>query len=158
MRFYITKRTNFSEADRLIEMYYDGLTTVEEEKRLHKFLMQTDLPEKYRAEQAMFGYLKTSIKQTKFLFPVYLQRVAVVALILTSAFTIQTLVVGQNTAYAIVNGKKITNKVEIETIAMNSLREITSTNNEVEEGLNAINNTKIVEQQLEVFNSMDDLK
>jgi hypothetical protein len=82
----------------------------------------------------------------------------VVVLILTSAFTIQTLVVGQNTAYAIVNGKKITNKVEIETIAMNSLREISSTNNEVEEGLNAINNTKIVEQQLEVFNSMDDLK
>jgi hypothetical protein len=158
MRFFITKKTSFAEADKLIERYYDGLTTVEEEQKLHKFLMQTDLPEKYRAEQAMFGYLKANKKPTKFLFPVYLQRVAVVALILTSAFTIQTLVVGQNTAYAIVNGKKITNKADIETIAMNSLREITSTNNEVEEGLNAINNTKIVEQQLEVFYSIDNLK
>jgi len=158
MKLYIPKKISISEADRLIEKYYDGLTTVAEEQKLHKFLMKPNLPDKYRAEQAVFGYLKADKKKNKIMFPAYLQRVAVVALILTSAFTIQTLVVGQNTAYAIVNGKKITNKADIENIAMNSLREITSTNNEVEEGLNAINNTKIVEQQLEVFNSMDDLK
>jgi len=158
MKLYIPKKISISEADRLIEKYYDGLTTVEEEQKLHKFLIQRNLPDKYRAEQAMFGYLKADKKKSKILLPTYLQRVAVVAIIFTTAFTIQTLVAGQNTAYAIIDGKKITNKADIENIAMNSLREITSTNNEVEEGLNAINNTKIVEQQLEVFNSMDDLK
>jgi hypothetical protein len=41
---------------------------------------------------------------------------------------------------------------------MKSLREISSTNNEVEQGLKSINNSEIVQQQLEVFNGLDELK
>ena len=44
------------QADLLIERYYEGLTTGQEENQLRAFLSRTDLPEIYRAEQAMFGY------------------------------------------------------------------------------------------------------
>ncbi len=158
MKLYKSKKINFSEADWLIERYYDGLTTVEEERKLQQFLSQSNLPEKYKAEQAMFGYLKGEKKPVKIIIPIYLRRAAMVAIILTTAFTIQTLVVGQNSGYAMVNGKKITDKTEIRNIAMNSLHEISSTNNEVEDGLNSINNSEIVQQQLEVFNGLEDLK
>lgn len=158
MKLYIAKKLNYTEADMLIERYYDGLTTVEEEKKLQQFLSQPNLPEKYRAEQAIFGYFRKEEQKNKIIFPAYLRRVAVVALILTTAFTVQNLIAGRSNGYAIVNGKKITDKTEIKTMAMNSLREISSTNNEVEDGLNAINNNEIVEQQLAVFNEPMDLK
>lgn len=158
MRLYKSKIINFSEADRLIEKYYDGLSTVEEERKLQQFLAQAKLPEKYKAEKAMFGYLKPVPTKAKMIFPVYLRQAAMVALVLTAAFTIQTFVYAGGSGYAIVNGKKITNTTEIKKIAMKSLREISSTNNEVEQGLKSINNSEIVQQQLEVFNGLDELK
>ncbi|MFZ4581460.1 MAG: hypothetical protein ACOYM7_02310 [Paludibacter sp.] len=158
MRLFKSKIINFSEADRLIEKYYEGLSTVEEEQKLQQFLVQAKLPEKYKAEQAIFGYLKPAQTKARIVFPLYIRQAAMVALVLTAAFTIQTFVYAQGSGYAIVNGKKITNTSEIKRIAIKSLREISSTNNEVEQGLKSINNSEIVQQQLEVFNGLDELK
>ena len=47
---------NFEQADKLIEKYYDGLTTVAEEKKLGYFLSQPNLPEQYKVERDILGF------------------------------------------------------------------------------------------------------
>jgi len=58
MRLKLKKTITAQEADALINKYYDGATTNTEEERLRRFLRQTGLPSKYRAEQAIFGYFE----------------------------------------------------------------------------------------------------
>lgn len=156
MKLFFKHRINGEQADRLIEKYYDGFTTVEEEKMLQQFLSQQGLPEKYKAEQAMFAYLKPEQKSKT--LPVYLRYAAVAALLLTGAFTIQTFVTTSGGGYAYIDGKKVTDKDKITEIAMASIREVTSSNNEVEQGLSEINNSELIEQQLDVFSGLDNLK
>lgn len=155
MKFFIKNRIKQDEADRLIEKYYEGCTTVEEEQLLQQFLSQPTLPEKYKVEQAMFAYLKPAPKSRT--LQVYLRYAAVAALLLTGAFSIQTFVTSTTDGYAYINGKKVTDKEQIAEIAMASMRDVTS-NNEVEQGLNEINNYELVEQQLDVFSGLENLK
>ena len=42
--------------ERLIEKYYDGTTRISEENEMRELLQREDLPEKFGAEAAMFGY------------------------------------------------------------------------------------------------------
>ncbi|MDD2798139.1 MAG: hypothetical protein PHV20_06055 [Bacteroidales bacterium] len=42
--------------DLLIEKYFEGETTLSEEKRLHRFFQQKNLPTIYEAEKAMYNY------------------------------------------------------------------------------------------------------
>ncbi len=154
MKIYKSKKISTREADELIERYYDGLTTVEEERKLHQFLSQPSLPEKYAAEQAMFGYFKAKKVVQKRQLPIYMRWVAMIAIIFTSVYTFQTLNASQLKSYAIVNGKKITNTEKIKAIALTSINEISSTNSEVEESLKAINPNKLVNEQLDVFNNL----
>ena len=50
-------KAEYEAIDRLIEKYYEGMTSVEEEKRLQAFLSRTGLPEKYAPEQAIWEKL-----------------------------------------------------------------------------------------------------
>ena len=156
MKLFFKHRIKQEEADRLIEKYYDGYTTVEEEKMLQQFLSQSELPEKYKVEQALFTYLKPVRKNKT--FPVYLRYAAVAALLFTGAFTIHTYVTTSADGYAYIDGKKVTDKAKITEIAMASICEVTSSNNEVEQGLTEINNSELVEQQLDVFSGLENLK
>jgi hypothetical protein len=154
MKRFTSRKISPKEADALIEKYYEGLTTVEEEKKLHQFLSQPSLPAKYYAEQAMFGYFKTRETVEKRQFPMYLRWVAMIAIVFTTVYTFQTIHASQLKSYAIVNGKKTTNQAEIKAIARTSIKEISSTNSEVEESLKAINPNKLVNEQLDVFNNL----
>lgn len=154
MKISLSKKLSAREADRLIEKYYDGLTTVEEERKLHAFLSQPSLPEKYDAERAMFGFFKTKKTVSKRLFPIYLRWVAMIAIVFAAASTFQTINTNQQTNYAFVNGEKITNTTKIKAIALNSIQEISSTNTEIEEGLKALNSNKLINEQLETFSNL----
>jgi hypothetical protein len=44
--------------ENLIDKYYAGTTSVSEENEMHELLQREDLPEKFGAEAAMFGYYK----------------------------------------------------------------------------------------------------
>ena len=46
---------NLHELDILIEKYFNGESSVEEESRLNDLLESADLPEKYFAEKEMFA-------------------------------------------------------------------------------------------------------
>jgi hypothetical protein len=144
-----------NEADRLIEKYYEGLTSVAEEKKLQQFLSQQKNPNKYAAEKAMFAYLKPETKAV--IIPYYMRYAAAVAVLLISTFSIQNFMAQNTHAYAYVDGKKITDKAQITAIAKASIREV-SDNNEVEEKLQEINNSELVEKQLEVFSNPENNK
>jgi hypothetical protein len=47
---------NTEELNRLIEKYYSGYSTEEEEKNIREYFNTNDVPEGYEAEKAIFGY------------------------------------------------------------------------------------------------------
>lgn len=49
------------ELNRLLEKYYSGESTVEEEGALRSFFTETDMPEDYDAEKVIFGYYSDSM-------------------------------------------------------------------------------------------------
>lgn len=49
------------ELNRLLEKYYSGASTVEEEETLRSLFSGSDIPEGYEAEKAVFGYYSASM-------------------------------------------------------------------------------------------------
>lgn len=154
MKIRIKNKISFSEADKLIERYYDGLTSVGEEKQLQSFLSESTLPERYRPEQAIFGYFDGKKKKVRFSIRPYIRWASVAAVLLCSIFITQLYVNEQNSDYAYVNGEKMTNLSEIKLQALASLSDIGTKNNEVADGLKNLNNNELIEQQLEVFSGL----
>lgn len=154
MKLKIKHKLSFSEADMLIERYYEGLTTVEEEKRLRCFLSQRNLPERFEPEQAILGYFNHKKEKVHFSLLLTIRwasAVAVVALIIVGS---QLLAIGKKSNYAYIDGKKTTDVREIKSQALASLSDILSSKDEVAEGLKNINSNELVEQQLNVFSGL----
>lgn len=62
---------SIQEAEVLLEKYYDGLTGKEEERLLHDFLAREDVPERFHAEKAMFGYFDKQKKAQMMLSKIF---------------------------------------------------------------------------------------
>jgi hypothetical protein len=155
MIFNIKHKLNFSEADMLIEKYYEGLTTVEEEKQLRDFLSQPSLPERFEPEQAILGYFNHKKQKTHFsLLPTirWASAAAVIALIIIGS---QLFVIERQSNYAYIDGKKVTDVREIKSQALASLSDISSSTDEVAEGLKSINGNELIQQQLDVFSGLE---
>jgi hypothetical protein len=58
----MSRTISIQEAEVLLEKYYDGLTSKEEERLLHDFLAREDVPARFHAEKAMFGYFDNQKK------------------------------------------------------------------------------------------------
>jgi len=141
----------FGEADALIEKYYDGFTTVEEEKRLQAFLSQNGLPERYAAEQAIFGYFKNRKSKQAFTLRPYLKWAGSVAAVFVILVAGLQFIQPTYASYAYVNGKKITDLDQVKVQALNSLNNVSGKNNEVKQTLNDITDNQLIKQQLDVF-------
>lgn len=151
------QKISYAEADRLIERYYDGETTVAEEKLLQEFLMSDRLPQKYDAEKAIFGYLKSrkEVAGKSFVAPVYVRWAAVVALLLSVGLSTMLYTERVPDNYAMVNGKLITDNNTLQDLMNSSIADISDNNNEVQQSLNEINNTNLINEQLEVFSGIE---
>lgn len=72
--------------DALLEKYFEGQTTVQEERVLQHFFQQKNVPEKYKAEQAMFDYFATAKGNQTVRIPLYrklwVQSVAAAAVVI----------------------------------------------------------------------------
>jgi|LSQX01.1.fsa_nt_gb hypothetical protein len=150
----IVKRNNLSlqEAEKLIEKYYEGKTSVAEEKVLRAYLSGKNVPPQFEAEKAILGYFASEKKKkTTHLVPNALKWVAsaaaVAAIFLGILFTHQP----SATSYAYVNGKKITDKDKIIALAQTTVGNLLSETDEVEKGLKNIQSDQIIESQLDVF-------
>jgi len=149
MKINIKHKLSFGEADKLIEKYYDGLTTVDEEKQLQNFLMQANLPERYKAEQAILGYFDQKKKKRHFGIQPYIRWASAAAIIVTVMFSVQFFIEGNQSNYAYIDGKKITDVEQVRGFAENSLKSISD-----DEALNETYNMdskEIMKQQLGAF-------
>ena len=147
---------SFAEADRIIERYYEGESTVAEEKLLQKFLSSEKLPAKYDAERAIFGHFKPekAVVSQRFILPGYTKWAAAIALTFTVGLS--TLLYTERTpeSFAMIDGIMVTDNSTIHELMISSIAEV-SDNNEVEESLNNINNTNLINEQLEVFSGIE---
>ena len=130
-------------ADELIVRYYDGETTCEEEELLRVFLKQKNLPPKYDVEKAIFGYFepKSTVKTPSVTFrPFYRSAAAAVIAGLIGFAVFRNVSESKNFAY--VDGKKITNIENIQSLANSSLGDVSS------------DNDNVVEEQLSQFSEV----
>ena len=156
MKIRVKHTISCEQADKLITKYYDGYTTAEEEKQVRYFLSQADLPAKYQAEQAIFGYFeKEKPKKFVFIIPNYLKWAS-------SAAVITAIVIGfmfSNRAatanYAYVDGKKITDEKVIISLAQTTVNNLVSINTELEAGLDNIRENDMIESQLDAFSGIE---
>ncbi|MEI7677586.1 MAG: hypothetical protein WCJ03_12475 [Bacteroidales bacterium] len=124
---------NTERIDQLLENYFEGQTTVQEEKELQRFFRQNNLPEKYRAEKAMFDYYAAEkarkVKKVPFYRTLWVQTVAAAAVIIL-AFGLflqmpqgQALISGRS--YMIKNGKVINDPDLVRKEAIKALDDVT---------------------------------
>ncbi len=154
----IMKRNNISlqEAEKLIERYYEGETSVAEENLLCEYLSGKNVPARFEAEKAILGYFASEKKKKSvWLIPNNLKWIAsaaaVAAIFLAILFSNQP----SATSYAYVDGKKITDKDKIFALAQTTVGNLMSGMNEVEIGLENIESGQTIESQLDVFAGME---
>lgn len=137
MRLKLKKTITAQEADALINKYYDGTTTNTEEERLRRFLRQEGLPYKYRAEQAIFGYFEQqAVCKGRAVRLVNICRAAaMVAVVALAGAALYKFAKPDYKAVAYVDGRQITDKKTVKTLAENTLDNVLAADNTIEEQL-----------------------
>lgn len=138
------------EAGILLERYYEGETSLQEEQKLHHFLSQNNLPERFNADRAIFGYWDKQRKKKKtVVLPII--RWAAVAAMFGLVFLAKGLIPEKQENYAYIDGKKYTNAEFIVEQAMNSLNTISTSCNEVENSAEGLKGDDLVDHVLQSF-------
>ena len=144
---------SLAEADGMIEKYYDGLTSVAEEKELRSFLSQPNLPEQYKVERDILGFFeekKKKRKPTVQLIP-FKRWSSVAAVLIVGVFCIKFYMTAYPTNFVYVDGEKITDVSQVKQNALASLNDLSS--DEVADGLNSLNDSELIDQQHSVFSN-----
>lgn len=145
---------NYAEADQLIERYYDGLTSGEEENQLRTFLSQNNLPERYRTEQDIFGYFSNKKVKRTFSIQPYIRWASAAAVVLIAMVSVHLFSMKNNQSFAYIDGQRITDVHAIKSQALASLSDVSTGNVEIENGINDLNN-HLPEQELNVFAGLE---
>jgi hypothetical protein len=156
MQFFSKQITiSAAEADALLEKYYEGFTSAEEERLLHLFLSQPGLPERYGADRAMMGYFgseKQAVKPVKRTVIIPMIRWAsVAAALIGGIFLVRSMMMEKSQCYAYVDGVKVTDMTAVKAEAMQSIDEIASGPDEVAQTTKQFKAEQIVKDQLSVF-------
>ncbi len=123
-----------NDIDELIEKYFDGETSVAEEKMLQRFFQQKNLPEKYRAEKAMFDHFvreKAARIPKQVVFTSKVMRWSAVAAVALGAVLIfnqqlnhQPSLMGSR-SYVIIDGQLYTDAKTVKEHALKALDDVT---------------------------------
>jgi len=146
------KIKKIKEAEVLLEKYYEGMTTVAEEKHLHDFLSQENLPACFDADKALLGYFAK--QKTKKKAPViqFVRWASVAAVFLAFILTTGYLYSQSNSSYVYINGERYTDISVIKDKAIASIKEIAESPDEVKESTRLLtDNNDLVEQQISLF-------
>jgi len=135
------------QAEILLDRYYEGYTSVEEERLLYIFLSQKNLPEKFDADKALLAYFAAHKKKAKTRIVPLLRWTSVAASVIIGIMLIAHFLMPVNyDSYAYIDGQKITNieKVKEQMIASIQLwnNADTETNVDMDE---------LIIQQLQLF-------
>ena len=135
------------QAEILLDRYYEGYTSVEEEQLLYIFLSQKNLPEKFDADKALLAYFATHKKKTKIRIIPLLRWTSVAASVIIGIMLITRFLMPVNyDSYAYIDGHKITN---IEKVKEQMIASIQSWNNADTE--TNVDMDELIIQQLQLF-------
>jgi len=154
MNIRIKHKTDFSKLDQLIEKYYEGMTTSDEEKQIRNFLTLPGLPKRFEVEKEIFGYYDQKKKKPHAGILPYFRWASVAAAVAIVVFSLQVYMNTNQTNYACIDGKKIYDVTQIKSQALESLSDVSPKTNEVEEGFNNLNDHDVIKQQLDVFSGL----
>ena len=134
------------EAEVLLNKYYEGLTSGEEEKLLHTFLSQKHLPEQFEADKAILDYFVSNRKKSKIRIMPLLHWTSVAASVIIGLLAINFFISGKSDSYAYIDGKKITNMEQIKEQAFASIQSWNNSDNNLN-----LNTDELINQQLQLF-------
>ena len=142
------------EAEKLMEKYYEGSTTVAEENQLRTFLAQSNVPPQFEAEKTIFGYYESKKDRKNFRLQPYLRWAAAAVITAGVIISVSIFQASGKTNYAYINGVKITDTQEIISLAHSTINYV-SDNNEVEDGLDNLKNDETIKNQLDAFSEIE---
>ena len=145
-----TKLTN-EEADALLQRYYEGLTSVAEERALKAFLSQHSLPSRFEADRVLLGYFAEQKPKSKPVLIPLMRWGSIAAALVGAVFLVKALMPGTQPCYAYIDGQRSTDMAVVTAQAMASLHEISSARDEVKESGRQLNNDELVREQLQIF-------
>ena len=171
MKNYLT----IEEADRLFEKYYDGETTSTEQELLQDFLQQEDLPARFEAERALFDYYakerlrlapsqevlfesetpKIPPRNLWFRLNPILKWSFAAAVLLFGVFLLDNRIQAQNSDVAYIDGIRCTDNKKVTALAIASIEQIDLGSDEVEGTVDKMNDTNLVESQLQQFQELN---
>ncbi|MFV0391174.1 MAG: hypothetical protein ACK5KP_04720 [Paludibacteraceae bacterium] len=148
--------TTIREAETLLTKYYEGRTSVAEEKLLARFLSRKNLPKRFEAEKAMFGYFENEKPRKTAVLPNFVKWAAAAA-VATAVIIGVSLRYNAPVSvdYAYVDGKKITDEQKIKSLVGMTVSNFPAADSELKEGFNNITENEIIENQLDVFSGLD---
>ena len=143
----------------LLEQYFEGRTSVEDEAMLRRFFISGDVPESLAMYKPLFVYFDderkaTKPKKTGKKFILWLSGAAACAAILIGTFVLssqQSKCTGDGD-YVIIDGRCYTDAKIIRTAMLNTMREIWNN----DESFSEDKATQIIESQLKEFDSLFD--
>lgn len=145
-------KINIQEAEDLLNRYYEGLTTVDEENQLSAFLQKQDLPIRFKTDRAIFGYFASRKKKSHLIIRPFIPWIGIAAAILIGLFCMKSLIIEKQTNYAYINGEKTTDVRVLKTKALSSLQAIASAPDEVQNCISNLNDNELVKEQLSLIN------
>ena len=150
--------------EQLIERYFEGLTTSEEEATLRRFFTSDEVPEKMQMHKPLFVYFDAEINASltpprHHLKPYiyWLSSVAASAAILIGlfVFNLQRTDYPRNSNYVMIDGQCYTDEATIRTATINSLRSVLE-NEYTTSDNKSVNISEIIEHQLKDFDFLID--
>jgi hypothetical protein len=147
------------EIEQLIEQYFDGLTTAEEEATLRRFFMSEEVPEKMKMYKPLFVYFDAEIKTSKTIRPrnrkayvLWLSGVAACAAIFIGSLilSLQRTECPLDGNYVMIDGRCYTDDVTIRSATIRSLHSVMEDGYLISDD-KSVNVMEVIEGQLKDF-------
>jgi len=142
------KTITHKEAEILLEKYYEGCTSVNEEKKLVSFLSQSNLPSQFEADKAILGYFESQKSRKTVQFTPLFRLISVAASIAIVIISVYWLTPSKPDSFAYINGEKVTDMEQIKEQALATINiwkgSDNSSNTDTEE---------LINQQLQLFSN-----
>jgi len=141
------KLIEIQEAETLINKYYEGNTSVKEEKLLYSFLSQKNLPEQFEADKAILGYFAANKKKSNIKIIPLLRWTSIAASLIIGIIIINFFMpFGKTDSYAYIDGVKVTNIEQIKEKAFASINSWSKSENSTK-----LDTDELINQQLQLF-------
>lgn len=139
------------EADVLLQKYYEGETTNAEEKWIVDFLSQTNIPERFNADKAIFGFFTGKKPKPKAIQIPLMKWASIAAIFFGLIFLAKGFYNEKQSDYTYINGQKHTDTQLVKEQALASLDNLSASCNEIETSAENLRNDDLVASQLQLF-------